>query len=39
MRTIRDFEVLARSLDPRASVLILVQRADVALYVVIDPLR
>jgi serine protease Do len=39
MRTLADFEVLAQSLDPSATVLILVQRADVALYVAIEHRR
>jgi serine protease Do len=39
MRTLADFEAAVGSLGRNTGVLILVQRADVALYVVIDPQR
>src|SRR5262249_20976311 len=39
LRTLADFEALAQSLDAHATVLILVQRADVALYVAVEPRR
>jgi serine protease Do len=37
IRTIADFEAAVRAFAPRASVLMLVQRREVALYVTLDP--
>jgi serine protease Do len=39
MRTLADFEAVARSFDPRATMLVLVQRIDVAIYIAIEPPR
>jgi hypothetical protein len=37
MRTLADYQTAIRSLGRKTVVLILVQRADVAVYVAIDP--